>query len=382
MSIMRKHFIPIYEQVKRYLEEEIISGVKKPNEQLPPEPELALQYNISRKTLRQALSELAKEGFLVRRRGKGTFVTDIKKILPEKHKFVNNSLGILVPSITYFFPEVVRGIEDVAKRNGYIITLCNTDDDPNKEREYLDNLMSWEHTTNFIIALSKYENDFSVYTELRKKGAKVVFIDRYFEELGKEVDYIIQDNQEGMKRAVSYLNELGHKKILFIAKTQGDEKDYILTERLNGFEKALDIYRFGANRMQSAIKVVSSFSERVTRQSLKDFLRETSFTAIVALSDSDAREIVDIIAEIGLRIPEDVSLIGYDDSATGRFFNPSLTTMSVPKYEMGKEAAKFLLEWVKKGTKKNGPFQKALKPKLIVRGTTKKLYKEQLVGIR
>ncbi len=248
-------------------------------------------------------------------------------------------IGMIIPDVTNpFFPAVVRGAEDVAFSSGYRLILCNTDNDHAKELAHLKALRTYL-PAGLIVIPSDF-SDLTVQAEsYRKAGAAVVCVDRL--PRNWTGDSVTAANEKGAHRATRLLIEMRHRQIATIT---GPLHLTNVEDRLNGFRRAL---------RESKITITP------------DYVQETSFdkqggyskalvllrmlprpTAIFASNDLIALGVLLAIRELGLKCPEDVSVVGFDNLDFGEMTSPSLSSVHQPGYQLGTTAARMLLDRV------------------------------------
>ena len=245
-------------------------------------------------------------------------------------------IGVIIPDISNpFFPLVVRGVEDIAYQNSYQLMLCNADNDAHKEQVYFDELRAYRMAGLIVIPSA----DSKLVSAAASGGSElpVICLDRCPE--GWKGDSITVDNSEGAYQATRYLLELGHRRIAAIA---GQLHVTSAVERLKGFKQAL---------REGGISTAPEYIQEGRFDRLSGYekgLMMLQFsprpTAIFAANDLVALGVLAALRELGLRCPEDVSLIGFDDLELASFTNPALTTVAQPAYQMGARAAGLLFE--------------------------------------
>ncbi|HUO26766.1 MAG TPA: LacI family DNA-binding transcriptional regulator [Candidatus Aquilonibacter sp.] len=246
-------------------------------------------------------------------------------------------LGIIVPDITNpFFPAVVRGAEDVAFNESYRVILCNTDNKPAKEALYVAELRSFRASGLLIIPAAGSD----IVSELSPDPSgiqRVVCIDRC--PAGWTGDAVVALNETGAYQATKYLIQSGHRNLALIT---GPSLLANSVERLNGFRKALSEARIAVSPefIQEAAFDSRSGYEAGTRL-LRMLPRPT---AILACNDMMALGVLRALHERGLRCPEDVSLVGFDNLEFCEYTSPALTSVYQPGYQMGAAAARLLIE--------------------------------------
>lgn len=251
-----------------------------------------------------------------------------------------NMIGMIIPDVTNpFFPAVVRGAEDVAFSNGYRLVLCNTDNDHTKELAHLNELRTYLPSGLIVIP-----SDFSDLTRqadsYQKSGAAVVCVDRLPRRW--QGDSVTADNETGSYNATKHLIQLGHERIAMII---GPLRLTNAEQRLKGFRRAMK--EAGLSIAPEYIHE-TSFDIRGGRTKTQLLLRMVPApTAIFAGNDMIAMGALHAIRDLGLRCPEDVSVMGFDDLDFAALMNPSLSSVYQPGYQLGVNAACILLDRVK-----------------------------------
>ncbi|MGA2149210.1 MAG: LacI family DNA-binding transcriptional regulator [Bryobacteraceae bacterium] len=248
----------------------------------------------------------------------------------------SNIAGMIVPDITNpFFTAVVRGAEDIFYQNGLRLLLCNTDNDPAKELAYWHDLQSYR-TAGLILIPSVNSQMGSVHFE---RSFPVVCLDRLPK--GWERDSIAVDNTAGAEAATSHLLSLGHRRIGVIT---GDMKLANAVNRLEGFRAAM---RRADIEVEPEYIQEGRFNRLSGYEKMGVLLRlQPRPTAVFASNDLIALGVLAALRENGLRCPEDISLVGFDDLEFSEFTLPALTTVSQPGYQMGTKGAALLLKRV------------------------------------
>jgi len=267
-----------------------------------------------------------------------------------------NLIGLVIPDIQNpFFADVTRGVEDVARDNDYALIISNSDEDPDKQKLAVDTLKTED--VDGVIVPPVSANDPEV-TRLLDSGIAVVCVDRRLEDA--RVDTIVSDNRKGAYEAVSHLIELGHERIGFIG---GIPRISTSTERREGYEQALRDH--GLSVDPTLIKEGDSRRERGTYLTNDLLDLDAPPTALFTGNNLTTLGALSAIIVRGLSVPEDVALVGYDDIPWAMALNPPPTVVDQPGYEMGRRAARILLDRIKKPTR--SPTTVTLQPKLIVR---------------
>lgn len=347
--------LPRYYQLKEILKKQILSGKFKVGKKISSIRQLMKEYHLSLLTVRQALKELASEGLLYFEQGRGSFITKPGIATQMISKFRSRTLGVLIPDVTYFFPPIIRVIEDTATKRGYHIILCNTDHSISKEKTYLRKLKG--RVEGFIISPVRTGNNLQNYLNLKNGGIPFVLIGEPPGDI--RVDSVFTDDISGAYLAVNHLLDLSHRRIGYIGVKGVDSiAEY---ERLTGYKKAL--FSHGIRFNNSLVRIFDF--RKKNEQLVRKFFIEKRFTAIFTFNDLVATKVLEITRTLGLKVPDDFALVGYDNSELLTFLDIPLTSVEQPKCELGKRATEILINKIEGKTKK---LQKvALKPKLIIR---------------
>jgi len=245
-----------------------------------------------------------------------------------------HTIGLLIPdSANLFFAEVLRGVEDASFEAGYNVILCNSDDDPQKEAGYLEVLLSKQ--VDGIILVSAGDSRESLDLVKRWDG-KAVVVDRELD--APELDSVLVDNVLGGYLATRYLLDLGHRRVGCIT---GPATVTPSSGREQGYQNALEEFDIPSNR--EAI-VSGDFRPQSGYEGARALLEgNINPTAIFATNDMMAVGALRAISELHLTVPEDISIVGFDDISLASFTIPPLTTIAQPSYEIGMRAAELLV---------------------------------------
>ena len=270
-----------------------------------------------------------------------------------------NTIGLIIPNIQNpIFPAVARGVEDEARKAGFTVILCNTDEDLAVERNYVDKLQKrWVDGIIFATASDKSEHILT----LKQNNFPVVLLVRH---MGKEVDAIIADNYQGAYQAAAYLIEKGHRKIALI---NGDTSLPLYAERLNGYKQAHQDAGIVIDE-KMILNGVSGYQDGY--DAAKQLLNGGAIPdAVFATSDPKAVGVMRAVKDNGLAVPKDVAVVGFDDLSMSALLDPPLTTVAQPFYEMGAKAAARLIALIKNKNQRK-PRVDILDTKLVVRNST------------
>ncbi|AMW32029.1 MAG: LacI family DNA-binding transcriptional regulator [Fervidobacterium pennivorans] len=267
------------------------------------------------------------------------------------------TIGFILPDITNpFFANIVRGAEDYLRQHGYTLIFGSSDQDKNEENHILEALLS-KHIDGLLFTGSGDSNP----KLLRKieQGLKVVFLDRIIR--GVNSSYVIVDNKRGISLLVDHLLDDGHKSFLFI---NGDKNTFSAKQRYEAF---LQRMKSGKYKYEHHF---TSFSYEAGYKFASQLSNPVEFDAILCGNDLIAFGVIDALEDRGIRVPEQVSVTGFDDIPFSRHYKPALTTVRQPMYEMGQKACELLLKMIKEQLMTTEGI--ILEPELVVRESTKR----------
>jgi len=250
------------------------------------------------------------------------------------NKGQSNLIGLLIPDIRNpFYVEVIRGVEEAATQKGYAFIMSNFSQNVEKEKLYLDIMLS--ESVDGLIVAPAHEND-RIIINLIESGLPVVCIDRMLPRA--KVDAVVVNNREGSKEAIEYLISMGHRRIALLS---GPLQIPTYKERLKGYQEAL--VENGITIDDELIKIGDS-----THKSGCDFTKELLAmgnppTAIFAGNNLITLGALEVLHLNKVKIPENMSIIGFDDVYWAISLNPPLTAVSQPGFEIGRRAADLLL---------------------------------------
>ena len=285
-----------------------------------------------------------------------------RSLVIKKSEFIT----IIVPDISNpFFSEMVKGVEEIVRAKGYIILLGNTNGGKEIEKEYIDAAIN--RMSDGIILIAPRIEDKMIY-ELNNY-LPLIIVDRPLDR--SDILQINIDDFKGAMSATEYLIELNHKNIGFLS---GSMDILAGLQREQGYIKALEKHKETIN-FKLILKGDWSF-ESGRNAFDKFYNNHPRPTAIFASNDLMAMGLIQRAQEMNLKIPEDLSIVGFDNISMSALINPPLTTINQPILEMGRKAAELLLNKLRKGP--DIDINIHLESKLIVRGSTRKIMKGSL----
>lgn len=267
-----------------------------------------------------------------------------------------NTIGIIIPDISSpFFAYLIRRVQNTAHSLGYTVVVCNTDETLEQEIEHVN--VMYRNRVDGLIAMP-VGKEYGHYAEWYERGRPLVLLDRCFDVM--DVSSVVVDNFAGSKEAVEHLIAHGHRRIGII---QGLPGTYAETERLRGYVAALEEHGIPED---SALVVGGDVREENGYMETKLLLAaDERPTALFATSDLITLGALKALAEEGLSVPSDVSLIMFDDADFAPYLTCPITAIRQPKELMGEMAAKLLVEELK-GERKSSK-RIVLTTQLIVR---------------
>ncbi|WP_027108631.1 GntR family transcriptional regulator [Lacticigenium naphthae] len=360
--------IPKYKQIKKDLKGKISDGTFPLNSKIPSESELKEEYGVSRHTIRQAISELVNDGYLLKRQGAGTFVNE-KRNPDRTYKSENSkTIGVITTYLSdYIFPSIIRGIESELSEKGYSLMLASTQNNVVNEKENLEKMLE-QQVEGLIVEPTKsnlLNPNLSYYLKIAEKNIPMVMLHATYEELSAPA--ITLDDVKAGKIATEHLIELGHKDIAMVTKMD----DMQGKNRLKGYISAL--YDANLTFNDGYIVTYDTESKNEVTVQLKSLLNTTQPpSAFVCYNDEIAISLIQEINKLGKSVPEDFSVVSHDDSHLSQTLpSVKLTTVQHPKEKLGKAAADWIIQAIE-----NPEFKKksiTFEPHLTVRNSTRKI---------
>ena len=248
------------------------------------------------------------------------------------------AVGVIVPDITNaFYPEFVCGVEECAREHGYAVLLCDSSENPASENEHLSTLFSRRVDGVLIATCAKS----TAYEAIVRRRFPVVFYDRIPSAVREYT--VSTDNVNAGYIAAKHLISLGHERIAMLV---GDLGLSPHADRLEGFRKAMQEANLAIrdeSLIAGQIQVSNGFQDSMRMLELR-----TKPTAIMVSNNKLLLGLLQALEEHQVSIPKDISVLGFDDYTWNKYFNPSLTAIAQPTYEMGRKAFQLLLQIVER----------------------------------
>jgi LacI family transcriptional regulator len=246
----------------------------------------------------------------------------------------SSAIGLVVPDISNpYYPPLVRGVEDVASSHGYRVVLCNTDRDPAKITGYLDTLIK-SRVDGIVVAGGGWAEVPDRTAVLGTYRTGLVAVGRH----DTAHPSVRIDNVAASREATEHLLGLGHRRIAFLG---GPVSSTTVQDRARGYRAALKV---ASRRGFATIVRCGEFTEESGYTMTRELLSVSRPpTALLCANDRIALGAYAAAADTGRRVPDDVSVVGFDDTPIARYVRPTLTTVAIPTYEMGRVAMRLLL---------------------------------------
>ncbi|MBA4493058.1 LacI family DNA-binding transcriptional regulator [Paenactinomyces guangxiensis] len=244
-----------------------------------------------------------------------------------------STIGVIVANILHTFStQIIRAIEDVCHESDYHVIVCNADDDPDKEKKYIQMLMAKQVDGLIVFPTG---GNINLYQSMVKEKFPLVFVDRIVS--GLSVDTVILDNEAAAKLAVNHFIEKGYERIGIVT-TSLIHNLTPRVERITGFIKAME-----EHQMPIRDDYVRGMEVHLIKEGLREmYALDQPPQAILAGNDLALMEILTYAKENKITIPGQLALIGIDEVSFANIYNPPLTTVKQPVFQMGKKAAELL----------------------------------------
>ena len=337
--------LPKYRQLQEelllYLQTEGYASGQK----IPTENEMIARFQVSRITVRKALEELVNEGIIYKVQGSGSYFSGN---VPER-SLASHLIGVIAPHVfSHIYPQIIHPIDDLAHEYGYNLVLGGSKSSPDREltclRQLLDKAIDgliFEPSSGF-----QYDADTETTRLLKTLTIPLVFMDWAIDD--PNFSYVAPDDVEGGVRAVNYLVKAGHRRIACIY----PPNHFAGMQRYTGYRKALETHGipYDARFDKPDASILREAHSQQVVAKLTDELIALGAerpTAIVCFNDILASQVVIAAKKSGLAVPDDISVIGYDDSDEATQSEVALTTVAHPKEFIGQWAAEVLFDEIK-----------------------------------
>lgn len=353
-----------YERIVAWVQSEIENGSLSRGNKLPSENDLMERFGVSRQTVRRAMEALTQDGVVEGRRGSGTYVT----VNTRRYAGKEVRIAVMLTYVdTYIFPSIIRGIESVLSQEGCALQIAMTDNAVEKERRLLKEFIHTQSVDGIIAETVKSalpNPNMELYREVENLGIPVLFVNSYYKEL--DIPHISMDDRKAGYLAAKHLAECGHTRIGGIFKAD-DGQGHL---RYAGYTDAL---------MEQEIKIkgdqiiwIDSEELRTMEEESSKFIKRLKgCTACVCYNDETAYKLVGIFQKAGRRVPNDLSVVGIDNSGLAKFCPVPLTSVENPVEELGRTAAEQIIGKILKNEEME---TLEFTPKLIMRNSVQVIH--------
>jgi DNA-binding LacI/PurR family transcriptional regulator len=247
------------------------------------------------------------------------------------------TIGLIIPVLSHFFMPMLNSINEVAQKEDYRFLLCSSEEDPKKERKMLEIFLSKQISGILVVPSSEENRKFM--KQIMENGIPIVQVNRRI--VGLETDFVVSKNFNAIYSAVEYLVKKGREKIVLLgynenAFGQGEKKD--------GYEAAIKDYRLNTY----IINLIGHDPQNIFDSLNNFFLSGEKIDGIICTSQMRTTVALQYLKNKLIKIPQDISFIGYDDTSLSVLFDPPLTVISENASEMGQKATVMLLDRIKK----------------------------------
>ncbi len=345
----------LYRQLYESVLNDVQQGHYHPGDRIPSLDELSRNFGINRLTARKAIDQLKKEGWLYSVFAQGTYVAER---LPGRAGLQRDArtLGLfsqvlVAGRIGPYHAELLAGLQQQAAERDYAVALLNS-------RTVLEAGHLKDMNLSGLIFMGPM--DTGPVQAMVGQGPALVLLD--INPPALFADTVAVDNQEGGRQAVAHLLELGHRHIAFVTGPQGDQS---VVERLRGAALALKTQGLELSR---ELVFEGDYTRECVGPTLLRLLKADACTAIFFFNDEMATTGLSVLREMGRRVPEDISIIGFDDIEWARTTHPTLSTIRVEKQALGRLAVQRL--WARMEQPKAPPLRVLVPTSLVVRQST------------
>ena len=345
-----------YIEIVNWIRKKIAEGELTVGNRIYSENELVSIFGVSRQTVRHAISILCNEGVLERKRGSGTYISK-----PNERKKDTKRIAVITTYIDeYIFPAIIKRVEQRLSKEGYVIQLSFTNNSVEKERQILEEILKSKSVDGIIVEATKSglpNPNLHLYNELKENDIPFIFINSYYPEI--DAPHVSMNDRKAGHLVTQHLLSCGHRNIAAIFKC--DDGQVML--RYAGYMDAL-IEADIRIRGERVIWIDTDEQRNLSEDTGRILRRIRNCTACVCYNDEVANKLVAICLEQGMKVPQDISITGMDNSDLTTYCEVPLTYAINPIKELGETVAKAILDLLA-----GRPVEKEieLEPKLEIR---------------
>lgn len=358
-----------YQSIADEIRKKILSEEFPKGSVIPTEIQLQEIYSVSRHTVRQAIAVLVNEGYLRREKGSGTYVKDKYEENIKAKSTDNKKIGVITTYISdYIFPSIIRGIEKTLKDNGYSLILASTNNDHAQEKQCLERMIELG-VDGLIVEPTKsnqYNPNLATYVTLNEHNIPLVMINAVYEEL--DSSFICIDDVKAGYLATKELIINNHKNLLLITKIDDLQGKY----RMKGFMRACRENEISIN--SDSIITYTTETETESLEEIVEHLEKGNITGIVCYNDKIANLLISKLSSVGLKVPEDYSMVGIDNSLLSSMGTTNCSSVNHPKEFLGIDAGNWIIQAIETG---KNPENIIYSPEIIRRDSVKMLSKDE-----
>lgn len=333
--------IPKYKELAEWIQKQIETEKLLPGEKMYSENELSQMFGLSRQTVRHAIDILETNQIVRRVRGSGTFVRE-NLLVGDSDR--GNRIAVITTYLdNYIFPRIIQGIEHVLFKKGCSVQIAFTNNLVSRERAILEDILEKDEVSGLIVEATKSalpSPNLPYYQEIQKRKIPILFINSFYPLLN--APHVTLNDRQAGKLAAAYLIEKGHRNISGIFKLddgQGHLRYAGFMEALQEAEIAWDESRI----LWVDTEDIKNFFKLQTK--IRERLRGCD--ALVSYNDEVTFALMPVLKELGIRVPEDLSIVSIDDSELAVLGNVKFTSIPYPMEKLGWKAADNLLEMIK-----------------------------------
>lgn len=339
-----------YQKLIAYILDQIRNGSWQAGDKIPSENVLAEEFSISRQTVRRAIGELESMGLVHRLKGSGTYLNDRRR----ENLQQRNRIAVVTTYVdSYIFPKIIQGIEEQLFERGYSVQIAFTNNTLDREKSVLEDIISRDDVAGVIVEGTKSglpNPNIALYRELAARKIPFLFINTFYPEL--DVPHVSLNDVEAARKAVNYLIQAGHEKIGAILKLDDGQGRM----RYLGYLQAMEAAELTVTDSRM-VWIDTDESKQLAYCTDKILNRLESCTALLCYNDQVAFQLIRLLRDRQIRVPEDVSVISIDDADLAIHSEVQITTLPHPKEKLGAKAAEMLLKMIDSGkTVKNYEF--------------------------
>ncbi|WP_125666066.1 GntR family transcriptional regulator [Paenibacillus baekrokdamisoli] len=331
------------------LKQKIIAGEYLPDQQLPTEVELAEQSGVSRITSKRALIELEREGLIYRKRGSGSYVK--KQEDPTSNETnINNSnpiISMIVPYMATNELGFIKGASDYLDSKGYYLSIHDSNWSKEKEKELLLRIPKNGPSGIILYPISTMSNVELIHA-IYWNNYPIVTIDQYFD--GSPITSVVSDNFEGGYLTAEKLIALGHERIAFISSISIEFRSSV-RDRYQGYCKALRDHKIPIDPdlvVTDFYREINNLTSKAYYKSMLAKLLDSGATALQTEHDHVGVELLKNALEMGIQVPGELSIVGFDDHIISQHVEVPLTTVAQDYKEIARKAAELIVRQVER----------------------------------